>query len=987
MRARHLIFWAGMFQLLTYALFGQPIRGNGGEIYFPDQNQPGSQLNEAYQTSLTNSPTWNRFTQLHGGWKVIWNEASGTPHRAYGPSIQLPGYGRITRQNIEAAAGSFLKDNAQFLKINPDQLQLVRKTYSRRKWYVSYRQTYQGKPVLFSEVELRIFENGRVMAFGSDFYRDIQLSTSPSVSASDASRAAVSGLKFNPATDKVVVQNQLAVLPIRSGATVEYHLVYQANVETRQPVGNYITFVDAQTGRVLWRHNRVRYATFSGSVLAEIHPVQPTDSLVQKPLRDLKVIVDGVTVLTDSLGNFSSTGTTTGSLTASFSGRFVQVNRQDAGNSVFAATATAGTPLTILWDDTNSQPAERDAFYHTNFIHTFLKKLDPSFTGVDYAMPCAVNIGSTCNAFWDGTGINFFLAGGGCANTGEIASVIYHEYTHGINEKLYKQQGATLGMVNGAANEGTADVMAAFIEDNPQVGRGFFTAGNQTLRNVENTLRFPQDATGEIHHDGLFLAGSFWDLRKLTDLNTALNLYHFSKYGVPDDTQNGLAFSEWFIETLVADDDDGNLDNGTPHFTEINQAFNNHNIGSLLFLSLSFSHLPRPDTQDTTNPYNVVFSLNGAPISGSAPVDPLVHYSLDRFRTEQTVPASLDVNKQYRAKIPAQPAGSFVSYYISAVDPLAGDTLRFPTAAPDSGAYTFLVGFNTVQSDAFETDTGWKAGAPDDNATTGLWERADPQGTSINNITVQPEFDHTVSGKLCWVTGALAGAGAGTDDVDGGKTTLFSPVFDLSGMNNPVIRYYKWYSNDKGASPGQDYWQVDISADGGATWSNVENTKKSSSGWEKVQFPVKDFITPTNQVKLRFVASDLPPGSLVEALLDDFEILDADVVTAIGNGNTHSLPTEFALKQNYPNPFNPETRISYDLPKASFVVVEIYNTLGQKVRVLLSENQSAGSHTLRWDGRNSRGATLPSGIYLYRLTARPSSGATFVQTRKMLLIR
>ncbi len=90
----------------------------------------------------------------------------------------------------------------------------------------------------------------------------------------------------------------------------------------------------------------------------------------------------------------------------------------------------------------------------------------------------------------------------------------------------------------------------------------------------------------------------------------------------------------------------------------------------------------------------------------------------------------------------------------------------------------------------------------------------------------------------------------------------------------------------------------------------------------------------------------------------------------------------FTLHQNYPNPFNPSTTIMYELPRAAHVRVEVFNSLGQRVRLLLDEQQSAGRRQLVWDGRDSRGAALAGGIYFYRLH---SEG--FSQTRKMLLIK
>lgn len=94
------------------------------------------------------------------------------------------------------------------------------------------------------------------------------------------------------------------------------------------------------------------------------------------------------------------------------------------------------------------------------------------------------------------------------------------------------------------------------------------------------------------------------------------------------------------------------------------------------------------------------------------------------------------------------------------------------------------------------------------------------------------------------------------------------------------------------------------------------------------------------------------------------------------------LPTEYALAQNYPNPFNPTTDISFSLPNASFVSLEVFNVLGQKVNTLMNADMPAGAHTITWDGTSSSGSTVSSGVYFYRLTA-----GNFTDTRKMMMLK
>ncbi|HVP06337.1 MAG TPA: FlgD immunoglobulin-like domain containing protein, partial [Candidatus Acidoferrum sp.] len=94
------------------------------------------------------------------------------------------------------------------------------------------------------------------------------------------------------------------------------------------------------------------------------------------------------------------------------------------------------------------------------------------------------------------------------------------------------------------------------------------------------------------------------------------------------------------------------------------------------------------------------------------------------------------------------------------------------------------------------------------------------------------------------------------------------------------------------------------------------------------------------------------------------------------------LPQSYGLSQNYPNPFNPTTQISFALPKASQVELTVFNVLGQEVKTLVSGQMDAGSHTVVWDGTNSAGQSVSSGIYFYRISADQ-----FSATKKMLMLK
>ncbi len=96
----------------------------------------------------------------------------------------------------------------------------------------------------------------------------------------------------------------------------------------------------------------------------------------------------------------------------------------------------------------------------------------------------------------------------------------------------------------------------------------------------------------------------------------------------------------------------------------------------------------------------------------------------------------------------------------------------------------------------------------------------------------------------------------------------------------------------------------------------------------------------------------------------------------------NALPAEFSLSQNYPNPFNPTTMISYNLPTAAQVRLDVYNILGAKIANLVDAKQSAGSYKVNWNAMDNLGRPVSAGVYFYRIEA-----GTFSKTYKMLLVK
>jgi len=246
------------------------------------------------------------------------------------------------------------------------------------------------------------------------------------------------------------------------------------------------------------------------------------------------------------------------------------------------------------------------------------------------------------------------------------------------------------------------------------------------------------------------------------------------------------------------------------------------------------------------------------------PGSEMIHYRFNGGSFETATMTHIRDN-QYQAVLPYAHCGDTPEYYFT-VEGVSSGEMRSPSNAPTS-TYSVIVGeIAVLLTDNFEIDTGWTTSA---GASTGNWERADPQEVyySYLDVITQPEDDHSSDGSLCFVTQAASGSDAGTYDVDGGPTYLTSPTYNLQGLD-ATISYWRWYHI---STEWDDALTVEISNDNGGSWTTIE-TVENRATWTYKEWRVSDFVTPTDQIKIRFTAVDSDPGSLIEALIDDFAI-------------------------------------------------------------------------------------------------------------------
>lgn len=136
----------------------------------------------------------------------------------------------------------------------------------------------------------------------------------------------------------------------------------------------------------------------------------------------------------------------------------------------------------------------------------------------------------------------------------------------------------------------------------------------------------------------------------------------------------------------------------------------------------------------------------------------------------------------------------------------------------------------------------------------------------------------------------------------------------------------------------------------------------------------------TGSETIRFTATDPDGNSSSDNAT--FTVNDTSFAMMRGAGHENARALSTVLEMNYPNPFNPTTMIPYQLAEDSWVTLKVYNDVGQEVITLVDEYQSAGYRSAVWDGRNSEGQSVASGVYVYRMAA-----GSFVKTQKMMFVR
>ena len=621
---------------------------------------------------------------------------------------------------------------------------------------------------------------------------------------------------------------------------------------------------DPATGTIYHSENQILHADVDVQVVGNVTDGPGGDECHPETIRGVphaRVTVGGSVYTADENGMITIPNGGSGSVTVTGECRTNWFNVQNQAGSDHTASVTipSGGSGQLVLNDANLDEfirSETNIIYFSEEVRNFTLDYNALYPTIasQTNFTCNANTNSSCNAFYDGNSINFYRAGGGCGNTG-AGAIVHHEYGHHLV--------AVAGSGQGEYGEGAGDVMGVLITGENRLGLGFYQ-GNclSGIRDADNNCTYSSSGCSscgsQIHSCGQLLSGMIWDIRENL-INAGKSVEIVNDIFVNSILlHNGSSINSAItIDWLTLNDDNGNINDGTPDYAEINAGCSVHGLPGpeLDFLTFSFpGGLPSAINPSTGAEFNVsVSGVSATPIAGSGTLT---------YRVDGSAWTTIDMNgssNDYVASLPGAECGLSVDYYVSA-DASNGQSYNSGTYSALS-ATEFVIAFE----DDFDTNQGWSI-ENDSTTTDGFWTRGQTEGSG------RGQAGSAFSGLNCYNTDN--GNDNGTNsDVDGGCTSLVSPIMDASAPGS-VISYTRWYDNTgsgTGAEPNADYFTIDVSDNGGSTWTNLETigpVAESEGGWFSVSYVISEYVSNTDQFQIRFIACDQAGGSVIEAAVD-----------------------------------------------------------------------------------------------------------------------
>ena len=598
------------------------------------------------------------YQQFGSNWDVQWDTRSNRPDLISGQGIpMIPGAGNtltnadiqlqgknvatLTPEVMSQLAVQFMEQNPEILKVDVQDLEMNPLNtegfgQNNRLWFVHFTQNFKGVPVKNSDVFFRI-NNGNMTQFGAHQYVDVDpdFDVTPVVSEEEAIRIGVSHAETLLSGDLEIVQlPELFIVPVfgeglsgepgepyqgSKGQGYGTRTIWEFKFRFSSTPETWFAVVDAQTGELLHFRDSNKYETVHGGV----YPVTNLGGVeVDMPYPFASTSQGNTT----SGGRFDYTG---GTVTSSMNGQYVRIS-DNCGSVSLGASGdldfgmSSGTDCTTPgFGGSGNTHSSRSCYYHIGQIMFKGRGYLPTNSWLQNKITANVDINDTCNAYWDGGSVNFFKSGGGCSNTGELASVFLHEWGHGLDDNTGTSSSEM------ASAEALADSMSFLQTHVSCIGHNFRPgspcsfgcdssctgvrdAGVTPAVRPSNITQSPADCDRwscpywgyegimqyEGHCEALIAAGAVWDAANglaaehgaagwalanriyFETMGSARGAYQIASGGTcnPSATINGCGSQNWYTVWLFADDDNGNLTDGTPNGCIIWDAFNDHGI-------------------------------------------------------------------------------------------------------------------------------------------------------------------------------------------------------------------------------------------------------------------------------------------------------------------------------------------------------------------------------------------------------------------------
>ncbi|HTM23076.1 MAG TPA: hypothetical protein VL172_21295, partial [Kofleriaceae bacterium] len=687
----------------------------------------------------------------------------------------------------------------------PGDFVLVANRLDGRMRSVGFQQTHRGLPVLGGQISVR-FVRDRAIVIASTAWPALDV-RAPATPVSDARAAAAAGAWIASIYGGAPVAGAVdspAVLPLAGAdGSLVYRAVVRVQVDLESPRGRWDVWLDAATAAPVARRQRLMFA--SATMTFDAPERWWGSTRHDYPAMGAGLTVGGNPVTADDAGLFSWTGTGTAAVIARARGPLVRVFNKAGADASWTTSASGGDTLTWSAADDELVDAQITAYVHAQIVKQWARTVS-DIPFLDGQQETNVNINDTCNAFSDGTAINFYASGDGCGNTGRIADIVYHEFGHSLHEHALI---AGVGSWDGALSEGLGDFVAATLIGDPDMGRGFFGT-DEPLRSCDPQgmeYMWPDDV-GEVHDTGRIYCGAMYDLRKNLvallgeDQGVGLtNELFYESFRRADDIPST------YVELLAWDDDDGNLDNGTPHHCEIDDAYARHGLAEAAGDAGPRVSPPTLEQLTVTLPTSDSQICSGGNITGAA---------LEwRLRADPSVTGMVPmdaISGGFQAAIPPAPAGSVVQYRVIASQQ-AGAPVSFPTNRADPWYELFVGDVQVLYCTDFEVDPagdGWTHELVSGDAGEGAddWQWGTPNGQNGDPRTAY-------SGAS--VYGNDLGPDGWNGQYQNGKfnrTTM--PVVDTQGLEIVRLQYRRWLGVEDGSAD-----HARITANGTEMWSNL----------------------------------------------------------------------------------------------------------------------------------------------------------------------